>query len=313
MAKPVLKWAGGKRQILDDIKRLLPKSRNAFHEPMLGGGALFFDLSPERGSVNDVNERLVNFYIQVRKHPNDLVERLRDFEPPESTPDPAREFSQTDRDGREIETYYHQQRELFNRRPNDEEFDELEEAVLLLYLNRTCFNGLYRENSDGEFNVPPGDYSNPDWVQEQRIMAASEALRPVQIYNKDFQYILEAAQARDIVYFDPPYKPMSETADFTEYTAEGFGQEEQNRLLAVLRKLDKRGVYFITSNSGVMADKYRESRFELLEVEAKRQINRDASKRGEVKEILATNVPEDERRGKAQKTLVRSRGQKNGN
>jgi DNA adenine methylase len=310
---PVVKWAGGKRQILDDIKKLLPENRNAFHEPMLGGGALFFDLSPESGSVNDVNERLVNFYIQVRKRPSELVDRLRGFEPPESSPDPARKFSQTGRDGGNIETYYYQQRELFNRRPNNEEFDELEEAALLLYLNRTCFNGLYRENSDGEFNVPSGDYSNPDWVQEERIIAASEVLESVEIHNRDFQYILEAAKAGDLVYFDPPYKPMSETADFTEYTAEGFGREEQNRLIAVLRKLDERGVYFITSNSGVMADKYRESRFDVLEVEAKRQINRDASKRGEVKEILATNVPREERKGRPQKTLVRSGNREDAN
>lgn len=303
MASPVLKWAGGKRQILGEIKALLPREYNHFHEPMLGGGAVFFDLVPEGGTVGDLNPRLVNFYIQVRDNPEDLVEKCRSFSPPHSEPHRERDFSDFDRKGREMSTYYHQQRALFNRRPNGEDFDELQEAALLLYLNRTCFNGLYRENSDGEFNVPMGEYSNPDWVQEERIIEASKALKQIEVHNEDFQNILELVEEGDVVYFDPPYKPMSETADFTEYTAEGFGKQEQERLLAVMRKLHQKGVYFITSNSGVMAEKYEESKFYVVEVEARRSINRDGSNRGEVKEILATNIPVEERRGRIQKKL----------
>ena len=303
MAQPVVKWAGGKRQILPEIKSLLPREFGKFHEPMLGGGALFFDLEPSEGTVNDINPRLVNLCVQIRDRPQDLVKRCREFREPEADTDPERDFHSKDRKGNKIDSYYYQQRALFNRRPNGEEFSELEEAALFLYLNRTCFNGLYRENQDGEFNVPSGDYSNPDWVQENRIRSASKVLEPVKIFNRQFSYVEEEASKGDVVYLDPPYKPMSSTASFTEYSAEGFGKKEQERLLETLRKLDDAGVLFITSNSGVMARKYRESRFDVVEVEAKRSINSDASSRDEVKEILSTNIPEERRRGPAQKKL----------
>jgi len=296
-----LKWAGGKRQLLNEITMLLPSTFDNYHEPMLGGGALLLELEPEGGSVNDINSRLMNFYNQVRDSPEELIDRCRKFRDPESEADPERDFNKKDRKGKEVKNYYYQQRAIFNRRPNREEFDELEEAALLLYLNRTCFNGLYRENSDGEFNVPIGDYSNPDWVRDEEVRKASKVLQGIDSRNKDFQYILKEIEQDDMVYFDPPYKPMSETADFTQYSSEGFGREEQNRLLAVLRKLDGMGVYFIASNSGVVAEKYGKSRFDVIEVNAKRTINSDGSSREEVDEILVTNVPPRKRRGSPKK------------
>lgn len=302
MAEPILKWAGGKRELVPELKARFPEEWNSFHEPMFGGGALFFNLETGR-TINDTNTRLASFYCVVKEQPEELIERCKEFKEPESEPDPERAFSEELRDGRETKNYFYQMRELFNRRPNNEEFDRLEEAALLLYLNRTCFNGLYRENSDGEFNVPIGRYSNPDWIREEQVRKASEILQDIEVFNQDFDYILEKAEEGDIVYLDPPYEPMSETANFTEYSAEGFNLKDQERLIEVAKKLRSRGVHVVVSNSGVMAELYREAGFHVSEVGASRSINSDADNRGEVTEIIATSVPPEEQQGKPQKKL----------
>lgn len=297
MVKPVLKWAGGKRQLLDELYVRFPTEFNHYHEPMFGGGALFFDLEPDGGTINDTNPRLVNFYEQVRDRPEELIEILLTFKDPEAEPDPDRRFSETNRKGKEIKNYYYQQRERFNNRPYGDEYDELEEAALLLYLNRTCYNGLYRENSSGGFNVPIGRYANPDWVREEEIRAASSILDDTKIFNGDFEYVVEHAEAGDLVYFDPPYEPMSPTAYFTDYSAEGFGKEDQERLLELARELDENGVQVILSNSGVMYEMYDEAGFYVDVEGATRAINSDAENRDEVDEIIATNIrPQDRRR-----------------
>jgi len=304
MVKPVLKWAGGKRQLLDEIYSRFPKDYDHFHEPLFGGGAVFFDLEPKNGTINDTNTRLINFYRQVRDSPDELIERLETFKDPESDPDPNREFSKENRKGKEIKNYYYQQRELFNRRPAGEDFEPLEEAALLLYLNRTCYNGLYRENSNGGFNVPIGRYSNPDWVRRDEIHAASEVLDNTDIKNEDFTYILDEAKEGDLVYFDPPYKPMSSTAYFTDYSADGFDQEDQERLLEATKKLDEQDVYVISSNSGVTFDMYDEAGF-AVEIEgATRAINSDGENRDEVDEIIATNVASEKRKTAGQMGLT---------
>ena len=304
MASPALKWAGGKRQLLDELHSRFPRSYARFHEPFFGGGALFFDLEPENGTINDTNTRLVNFYKQVRDRPDELVEMCRSFKGPESEPDPARNFSDTDRKGKEISNYYYQQRELFNNRPHGDDFDELEEAALLLYLNRTCYNGLYRENSSGGFNVPIGRYSDPDWVRETEVRKASRALQNTEIFNGDFEYIREEAEGGDLVYFDPPYEPMSPTAYFTDYSAEGFDKDDQKRLLNLTEELDDRGVYVVLSNSGIMYEMYDEAGFRVEVEGATRAINSDAENRDEVEEVIATNVAPDERRTVGQQGIT---------
>lgn len=303
MVNPVLKWAGGKRQLLDELYARFPAEFNHYHEPMFGGGAVFFDLEPEDGTINDTNPRLVNFYEQVRDYPEELTDSLESFADPESEPNPERQFADTNRKGKEVKNYYYQQRELFNRRPNDEPFDELEEAALLLYLNRTCYNGLYRENQSGEFNVPIGRYSNPDWVREDEIRAASAVLDDTEIFNRDFEYIREYAKEGDLVYFDPPYEPMSPTAYFTDYSAEGFEREDQERLLELTQELDENGVYVILSNSGVMFEMYDDAGFHVETEGATRAINSDADNRDEVDEIIATNVAPEERGDRGQMKL----------
>lgn len=303
MASPILKWAGGKGQLLDELYARFPESYNRYHEPFFGGGALFFDLEPKDGTINDTNTRLINFYRQVRDNPSDLIERCKEFEHPESEPQQDYDYSETDHKGKEIKNYYYQQRARFNRRPYDGEFDELEEAALLLYLNRTCYNGLYRENSNGGFNVPIGRYSNPDWVRAEEVKEASEVLDSVEIHDRDFEYITDTATEGDLVYFDPPYEPMSATAYFTEYSKEGFGREDQRRLLNIATKLNERGVSVILSNSGVLFEMYDEAGFYVRMEGATRAINSDADNRGEVDEIIATNVPPSQQEGHKQKGL----------
>lgn len=302
-AEPVLKWAGGKRQILSEIKACFPPESDvdSYHEPFFGGGALFFKTGPhpDGSTINDINERLMNFYRVVRDHPKELIEILETFRPPEDEPDPAREFSDRDRKDKEIENYYYQQRELFNRRPRDEEFDEIQEAALLMYLNRTCYNGLYRENQSGEFNVPIGRHSSADWVQSSRIREASRALQKVEVLCGDFSYVLEYAGEGDLIYFDPPYEPVSRTSSFVEYSSEEFDTEEQERLRDIAVKLSDRGAYVVISNSPPMRDIYQHlTEFHIHDVGAKRHINSDGSSRGEVGEIIVTNVPEENRREK---------------
>lgn len=304
MVKPILKWAGGKRQLLDELYSRFPESYSHYHEPFFGGGALFFDIEPDNGTINDTNTRLINFYKQARDQPEELIDILQSFDDPESEPDPERRFSDTNRKGKEIKNYYYQQRELFNNRPHGDEYDELEEASLLLYLNRTCYNGLYRENSSGGFNVPIGRYSNPDWVREEEIREASRVLEDTDIQNTGFEYITEVAEEGDLVYFDPPYEPMSSTAYFTDYSAEGFGKEEQERLRDVAQELDQNGVNVILSNSGVMYEIYDEAGFHVEVEGATRSINSDGDNRDEVDEIIATNISPEERRKAGQQGLA---------
>jgi DNA adenine methylase len=304
MVSPILKWAGGKRQLLDELYSRFPKTHTHYHEPFFGGGALFFDLEPKDGTINDTNPRLINFYKQVRDNPEELIKLLRSFDEPESNPDPERQFSSANRKGKGIKNYYYQQRELFNNRPYGDEYDELEESALLLYLNRTCYNGLYRENSSGGFNVPIGRYNNPDWVRADEIRKASRVLDDTEIRNTGFEYITEVAKEDDLVYFDPPYEPMSPTAYFTDYSAEGFGKADQERLRDAAQELDERGVNVILSNSGVMYEVYDEAGF-YVEVEgATRAINSDAENRDEVEEIIATNIAPEERRRAGQQGLA---------
>jgi DNA adenine methylase len=310
MVNPVLKWAGGKRQLLDEIYSRFPADYEHYHEPFFGGGAVFFDLEPGDGTINDTNPRLVNFYEVVRDHPEDLISRLRDFNDPEANPDPEQRFANENWKGKDVEQFFYQQRARFNRRAyGDEEWpatdeDRIEEAALLLYLNRTCYNGLYRENSSGGFNVPIGRYANPEWVQADRIRAASHALADTDIRNEDFTYVLDAVGEDDLVYLDPPYQPMSSTANFAEYSADGFGREDQERLLETVQELDEMGVCFVLSNSGVMYEMYVDAGFHVDKEGATRSINSDETARGEVDEIIATNVPEDAREEKGQTSIA---------
>ena len=282
MVEPILKWAGGKRQLLTDITALFPVTYHAYHEPFVGGGAVFFHLDPDSGTINDLNGRLTTFYEVVRDYPDQLIAENKTHE--------------------YAEEYFYQAREKFNQALSNSTVtreDRIQEASLLLYLNRTCFNGLYRENNDGEFNVSFGRHTNPDWVQEQRIRKASRSLQGTDVFNTDFEYVVEEATGGDLVYFDPPYEPVSKTADFNAYHADGFDRADQRRLRDTAVELSKNDVAVLISNSPPVAELYEEfDTFSVTYVDAARAINSDASNRGDVAEVLITNVPSDDRQRK---------------
>ncbi len=268
----------------------MPKDfRNrTFHEPFFGGGAVTFWMEPERGTINDINPKLMNFYVVVRDHVDELIEDAKKHKNEKEYFYKARsEFNEIVRSGFEI--------------PN------IRLASLLLYLNKTAFNGLYRENRKGEFNVPFGRYKNPKIVDEERLRKASEVLKKLEIHNEDFTYILKVAEPGDLVYFDPPYHPVSETASFTSYSKEDFSRGDQERLRDVCLKLHEKGVYFILSNSYV--EPIRElyegiDGIEVFKIYAKRAINSKADRRGAVPEMLVTNVPKELRVGRNKVRLL---------
>jgi len=281
VGEPILKWAGGKRQILGEILSLFPSdyASRTYHEPMVGGGAVVFAISPRRGTINDLNDRLMRFYEVVRDFPHELIEENKRH--------------------KNTREYYYRARKEFNelafKTPLTKE-ERIREASLFLYLNRTCYNGLYRVNARGEFNVPFGRYTNPDFVREKQILEASKTLKNLKLLNKDFNYILEEAEAGDLVYFDPPYEPVSETSNFTQYTCNGFDFEHQRRLRDVCVELDRKGVYFVLSNS--WAEPVRrlyEGVFEVIQIKARRDISAKVESRKPVYEMLVTNIPASER------------------
>jgi len=274
MVDPILKWAGGKRQLLSDIIGLFPSTYKelTYHEPFVGSGAVFFTVEPKKGTINDVNHHLISFFKMVRDAPESLIEEASKYE-------------------YEKDTYYD-----LRTRFNEEVLTDIERAALFLYFNKTGFNGLWRVNSKGKFNVPFGRYKNPTIVPINKIYEASGALENIEILCTDFTYILDAADEGDLCYFDPPYEPVSETAYFTSYTPKGFDMKEQERLSDTCKKLDEKGVYFVLSNSHVkqIVDLYEPNpRFRVDIVQARRSINSKADKRGPVNEILVTNIPEE--------------------
>jgi len=262
----ILKWAGGKRSLVQAILSTFPPGYEdrAYHEPFLGGGAVFFAVKPRRGTVNDVNPRLTNFYRVVRDRPAELIAEALKYP-------------------YEKETYYR-----LRGRFNERGLDAVEDAALLLYLNKTGYNGLYRVNSRGIYNVPFGTYRNPTIVPEEDIYAASEALRRVELRSEDFSYLLDAAREGDIVYLDPPYEPTSRTSNFNTYNPTGFPWGEQVRLSETIRELDARGVLFVLSNSEPVKKLYRGYRVRI--VHANRSINTKTTARGPVREIIVTNI-----------------------
>ncbi len=272
MAKPFLKWAGGKTQLLPQLLARTPARIGTYYEPFLGGGALFFALQREgrfeRAVLSDSNADLIGVYAQVRDGVEELIEALAVHQ--------RKYRAASDR----AEYYYR----IRGKRPTC----GAGAAARLIFLNKTCFNGLYRVNSRGEFNVPHGSYANPTICDENGLRAASAALQEVELRTADFAEAMSAAQAGDFLYCDPPYVPLSETASFTSYTAADFGRTEQQRLAAVAAAARGRGVDVLLSNSGhpEVAQLYRDAGFRLETVEAVRAINSNGAERGAVREYL---------------------------
>lgn len=290
MVEPILKWAGGKRQLIDTIiDRFPPKSAyNRYFEPFFGGGAVFFKLEPDNGFINDINERLVNFYKQVRDNPEQLISEYR------SLAEKHRELS-----GENQEKYYYERRKEFNSlRDGDGSVNLIREAGLLLYLNKACFNGLYRENQDGDFNVPIGDPTSIP-MEAKPVRKVHDVLQNTKITANDFTYIEEHVEENDLVFFDPPYIPMSQTSKFDKYHASGFGPEQQRQLRDLAAELDDRGAHVLITNAPNALDWYQTDivdNFRKVSVKAKRQINSVATRRSGHEEVIITNIDPFERR-----------------
>lgn len=268
---PVVKWVGGKRQLLDEITPLLPREIPSYCEPFLGGGAVLFSIQPPKAIVNDLNEDLILVYEVIRDDVEALIESLRAHE---NTAD-----------------YFYALRDLDRDKQAYQALPKVARASRLLYLNKTCFNGLFRVNSAGEFNSPFGRYKKPNIVNESGLRAVSGYFRANEIafYHEDFAKTLRRVEAGSFVYLDPPYDPVSDTASFTGYHKGGFGQGEQLRLKQCCDGLTRRGVRFLLSNSATpfIRELYRD--YEIRIVKAKRAINADATKRGAIEEVLIRN------------------------
>lgn len=271
MARPFLKWAGGKRQLLPDLLEHIRRfgSFSTYYEPFVGGGALFFELK-SLGMLNghvvlsDVNTNLVETYQGVANNVDQVIALLRDHA------------------DRHSQDYFYQVRAT-------EPAELAERSARIIYLNRTCFNGLYRENSRGQFNVPFGRYVNPKICDEPNLRAVSQALSGVELRVQSFDGVLPAARPGDLVYFDPPYVPLPKTASFTSYAKNGFSMLDQRRLAEVFAQLTNRGVNVLLSNSKTPEVLELYAGFKIHTVMAARTVNSKANQRGKVAEVLVTH------------------------
>lgn len=271
LAAPVVKWVGGKRQLLDEIAPRLPKRITTYCEPFLGGGAVLFSLQPKNAIVNDLNADLMLVYEVIRDNVELLIAALERHE--------------------NTAEYFYNIRDLDRDKNTYREMSAVERASRIIYLNKTCYNGLFRVNASGEFNSPFGHYKNPNIVNAPVLRAVSKYLTAnnIQLLHIDFEEVLQRVPRGGFVYLDPPYDPVSDTASFTGYNRGGFGREEQERLKRCCDELAARGVRFLLSNSATSFIKELYTGYTVEIVHAKRAINSDASKRGAVEEVLIRN------------------------
>lgn len=265
---PIVKWVGGKRQLMFELIKNMPKSYNRYFEPFIGGGALFFELQPEQAYISDMNEELINLYSVVRDNVYELIKDLSKHE---------------------VSKEYFLEIRNIDRTEQYTELSDVERASRFIYLNRTCFNGMYRVNSQGQFNVPFGHYKNPRIIDENNLLNCSELLKKTEIKCADFSEILTKVKKGDLVYFDPPYVPLNDTSSFTSYTKDGFDINMQFKLRDVCDKLDNKGVKFMLSNSDTKLVNELYVNYEIKKVFASRQINANADGRGKITEVLVRN------------------------
>ena len=272
--KPFVKWVGGKRQLLKQFRVLglyppedFNPMTNTYYEPFVGGGAVFFDLLPKSAELSDLNNELVTTYNVIKNNVDELIDSLN----------------------RHI---YDKEYYLKVRAQKIEELSDIEVASRFIFLNRTGFNGLYRVNKSGQFNVPFGRYNNPRICDEENLRRVSDALQDVTIKHQDYKYILKTAKKGDFIYLDPPYYPINTTSSFTSYTAESFLEKEQTELRDTFVKLHKQGCFVMLSNSDTPLINELYSGFDgvtINKITAGRAINSKGSGRGKITEVLVTN------------------------
>jgi len=269
LARPFTKWVGGKRQLMPELLKYVPDKINTYFEPFIGGGALFWELANQhrfkQAVISDMNLRLVRTYTAIRDHVENVIVMLGDYKYERG--------------------FFERVREL-----DPDHLGDAGCAAWFIYLNKTCFNGLYRVNKKGQFNVPFGDYKNPMICDEENLRACSAALQHVEIVHGDFEKVMGTrwpAGGRAFAYFDPPYIPLNATSNFANYTADGFGDKDQERLMLTAKWLKRsKSCSVLLSNSSAprVYELYKD--FEIIEVDARRNVNSKASKRGAVKELL---------------------------
>ena len=266
--RPFLKWAGGKQRLLAQYAPYFPEPTavRRYFEPFIGSAAVFFHYQPPQATLADRNEKLIELYQIVRDDVDSLIAALQPHH-------------------NEADYYYHM------RGQNPAELDKVDRAARLIYLNKTCYNGLYRENSKGKFNVPFGRYKNPTICDETRLRAASQALQTAQLVAADFEEVVKTAESGDFIYFDPPYAPLNATSSFTSYSKHGFTATDQKRLATTVATLTAKGCLIMLSNSSapLIHELYADNGYHLHPIQARRNINSKAEKRGPIKELLITN------------------------
>lgn len=289
--KPFLKWAGGKGQLINEIKKYYPfdEKVNKYAEPFIGGGAVLFDIlnkfNLKKIYISDVNKELLNCYKVIKEEAEKLVTELKKIE---------NEFLNKTQEDRKL--YYYDKRKQFNFFKLNSTEAEIERAVLMIFLNKTCFNGLYRVNKKGEFNVPMGDYKNPKICDEENLLNISKKLKNVDVIYGDYKKSYNFIDKNTFVYFDPPYRPLNKTAAFTSYTEFPFEDKEQIELSEYFKLLDKKGSKLLLSNSDPKNEDKNDDffdelykKFEIKRVEASRAINSKGKNRGKITEILVSN------------------------
>lgn len=271
LVAPVVKWVGGKRQLLEDFDPLFPKSITSYCEPFLGGGAVLFKLQPNTAFVNDVNSDLIQMYEVIRDNVNELIAAL------ENHPNE--------------EDHFYCIRDWDRDKAQYENLTKIERAARIIYLNKTCYNGLFRVNNAGEFNTPFGHYKNPNIVNAPTLKAVSNYFQQAKIVfsSLDYAEVLAGVGKGTFVYLDPPYDPVSDTANFTGYSKGGFDRAAQIRLRECCDDLHRRGIKFMLSNSATDFIKNEYATYNVTIVKAKRAINSNAAKRGQVDEVVVRN------------------------
>lgn len=268
---PVVKWVGGKRQLLDDLTPLFPKCVTSYCEPFLGGGAVLFKLQPNIAYVNDINSELIQMYEVIRDNVDELITALGEH-PNE-------------------EEHFYSVRDWDRNKEQYEQLTKVQRAARIIYLNKTCYNGLFRVNNAGEFNTPFGHYKNPNIVNAPTLKAVSAYFQKAKLTfsSVDYAEVLANVAKGTFVYLDPPYDPVSDTANFTGYTKGGFDRSEQIRLRQCCDELNRRGIKFMLSNSATDFIREQYAAYNITIVKAKRAINSNAAKRGQVDEVVVRN------------------------
>ena len=271
LVTPVVKWVGGKRQIINQIVEYIPKNFSTYYEPFLGGGAVLFELQPKKAIVNDINSELINLYQVIKNNVDELIEDLKKH--------------------KKDENYFYQIREQDRDKEQYNRFTPVQKASRIVYLNKTCYNGLFRVNKAGQFNTPYGNYKNPNIVNEYTLRAVSNYFNKAQITFtcKDFEEALKGIRKGAFVYFDPPYDPISDTSSFTGYDKGGFDKNQQIRLKKACDKLNEKGIKFLLSNSATDFIKELYDGYKIQTIQARRAINSKSNKRGEIDEVLVMN------------------------